>query len=194
MQIRFLDLILNVSNHCSDSLITSYLVTVSLKRSKSQKYKRRIKSAKKTPIKKDSQGRSLCRWCGVPVVPPKRTFCSKECVHEWKLRSSPQYVRQCLFKRDRGVCTSCGLDTYKLSKGLRKPLAGESKEDWSKRVKQTRKKYNIPDHRVTLWDANHKIPVASGGGCCDLDNFESLCIWCHRKITNNFLHSRRNNE
>ena len=43
-----------------------------------------------------------CRRCG-GVIPTgrRRTFCSAECVHEWKLRTNPQYLRSEVYKRDR---------------------------------------------------------------------------------------------
>src|SRR5437764_4818243 len=49
-------------------------------------------------------GRALCRWCSSEVQPPRRTFCSDDCVHQWRLRSSASYVREQVLKRDRGVC------------------------------------------------------------------------------------------
>ena len=37
-------------------------------------------------LPKNEEGLTCCRWCGMGVKPPKRTMCSKECVHELKLR------------------------------------------------------------------------------------------------------------
>lgn len=33
------------------------------------------------------------------------------------------------------------------------------------------------------WDADHIIPVHQGGGACDLDNFQTLCVDCHKAKT-----------
>ncbi|WP_461041929.1 HNH endonuclease [Spirosoma harenae] len=30
-----------------------------------------------------------------------------------------------------------------------------------------------------IWHADHIIPVYKGGGYCDLDNFQTLCVPCH---------------
>lgn len=41
-------------------------------------------------------------------------------------------------------------------------------------------------HRIvrgSLWAADHIVPVAEGGGECDLDNFRILCLDCHRRVT-----------
>lgn len=37
--------------------------------------------------------------------------------------------------------------------------------------------------RKSLWDADHIVPVAEGGGECDLDNIRTLCLRCHRVVT-----------
>ncbi len=58
-------------------------------------------------------GRAMCRRCGIEVPRGRKTFCSAICVHQHKLRSQPTYVRDCVDKRDRGVCAVCGLDTLK---------------------------------------------------------------------------------
>lgn len=52
-------------------------------------------------------GRLLCRHCGVEVPKGRLSFCSDACVHEWKLRSQPRYLRRCVFERDRGKCARC---------------------------------------------------------------------------------------
>jgi 5-methylcytosine-specific restriction enzyme A len=39
-------------------------------------------------------GRPLCRWCRMEILAKRRrTFCSDFCVHQWKLRSDPGYLR-----------------------------------------------------------------------------------------------------
>ena len=37
--------------------------------------------------------------------------------------------------------------------------------------------------RKSLWDADHILAVAEGGGECDLDNLRTLCLLCHRRQT-----------
>jgi 5-methylcytosine-specific restriction endonuclease McrA len=37
--------------------------------------------------------------------------------------------------------------------------------------------------RKSLWDADHLLPVAEGGGECDLSNLRTLCLKCHRART-----------
>ena len=37
--------------------------------------------------------------------------------------------------------------------------------------------------RMSLWDADHIVPVVEGGGECDLQNIRTLCLKCHRTVT-----------
>lgn len=113
--------------------------------------------------------RGLCRWCGTAVGKGRFTFCSAACVHEWKLRTDPAYLREQVFARDHGVCALCGADTEALRKDKRKL-------DWAAR-RQFEKDWGLRRH---LWDADHILPVAQGGGECDLSNMRTLCLLCHR--------------
>ncbi len=121
-------------------------------------------------------GRALCRWCSLEVPARRRTFCSPFCVHEWRLRSDPGYLREAVLKRDRGMCARCTVDTlaaYRLLKRARGARRAELLAVWGlKRL-----------GRKSLWDADHILPVAEGGGECDLANLRTLCLQCHRLAT-----------
>ena len=133
------------------------------------------------PINAD--GFRCCRYCQQSVKPPKRTFCSKICVHEYRLRSCGSYLRSCVFARDKGICAICGVDTKDIAK-LISDTDGNLRE-------QILKNYNIHKTRkITpykngggLWDADHIIPVKDGGGTCGMENIRTLCISCHKLIT-----------
>ena len=122
-------------------------------------------------------GRALCRWCSLEVPQGRRTFCSGWCVDQWRLRTDPGYLRERTFARDRGVCALCATDTaaefirMKRNRGIaRQRLLAE----WGLKTL---------NHRRSLWDADHILPVAEGGGTCDLDNIRTLCLRCHREVT-----------
>jgi 5-methylcytosine-specific restriction protein A len=121
-------------------------------------------------------GRALCRWCSLEVPAGRRTFCSDWCVHEWRLRTDPGYLRERVFARDKGVCAACGLDAEAEWRRIKRLPAGRRVgvlRDWG--LKNSR--------RSSLWDADHIEAVAEGGGECDLSNLRTLCLRCHRKAT-----------
>jgi 5-methylcytosine-specific restriction endonuclease McrA len=106
-----------------------------------------------------ANGRALCRWCRMEVLAKRRrTFCSDYCVHQWRLRSDPGYLRDQVFLRDKGVCALCGTDAvsaYAELKRSRGKARAELLEVWGMRSVGVRR---------SLWDADHVRPVAEGGG------------------------------
>lgn len=97
-------------------------------------------------------------------------------MHEWKLRTDPGYLREQVFARDRGVCASCGIDTTTLRRDMRKL-------DYAAR-REFLKSWKLREgSRKSLWDADHIVPVAEGGGQCDLSNMRTLCLRCHGAVT-----------
>ncbi len=121
----------------------------------------------------NAAGEPICRWCHAPVKKPRRTFCSDDCVHQWRIRSSPSYVRKEVKKRDRGVCQSCGFDVRAAERAwrLQKPSGTD---------RRARKAWRALKPR---WEADHIVPVADGGGECGLENYRLLCRTCHLAIT-----------
>lgn len=65
-------------------------------------------------LPRSSTGKVLCRWCSEEVNPPRRTFCSAECVHDYRLRTDQSYIRSCVLERDNGVCGLCGKNAHAL--------------------------------------------------------------------------------
>ena len=127
-------------------------------------------------IARGPNGRGICRWCSLEVPPRRFTFCSEYCVHEWKLRSQPAYLREQVFVRDHGICAECSVDTVAAYRRLRSSRGNSRRsllDFWGL------KKYS----RKSLWDADHIRPVVEGGGECDLDNIRTLCLRCHRAAT-----------
>jgi 5-methylcytosine-specific restriction protein A len=132
--------------------------------------------ARPEEIEHGANSRPLCRWCRKEVPKGRRTFCGEVCVHEWKLRTDSGYLRDQVFSRDHGVCSQCGVDTKSLRSDMRKL-------DYAAR-RQFLKRWGLREgSRKSLWDADHIIPVAEGGGQCDLTNMRTLCLLCHRDAT-----------
>lgn len=120
----------------------------------------------------------LCRWCDLEILSRRRrTFCSAFCVLQWRLRSDPGYLRELVFARDHGVCQCCQADTvaiYAALKRARGPARVAGLSLYGMRSITSRR---------SLWDADHILPVAEGGGQCDLSNLRTLCLPCHREST-----------
>ena len=132
--------------------------------------------ADRAELPRGPNGRILCRWCSLETPPGRVTFCSDWCVHEWRLRTDPGYLRDQVFERDKGICAVCGLDTaaeWRRIKRLRPAKREGLLRDWG--LKNLR--------RSSLWDADHIAPVVEGGGECDLSNIRTLCLKCHQKAT-----------
>lgn len=135
-------------------------------------------------VRRGPNGRGLCRWCSLEVPRGRFTFCSAYCVHEWKLRSQPGYLREQVSLRDHGVCSGCQTDTAAALRKLmrsRGPRRAELMAHWGLKTRMRR----------SLWDADHILPVVEGGGECDLENIRTLCLRCHREATRNLRERMR---
>jgi 5-methylcytosine-specific restriction enzyme A len=129
-------------------------------------------------LAKGPNGLALCRWCDLEILARRRrTFCSDYCVDQWRLRTDPGYVRERVFARDRGLCAGCGADTVAIFAALKRARGKEREAGL--------RFYGMKGigSRRSLWDADHVVPVAEGGGQCDLDNLRTLCVACHREAT-----------
>lgn len=123
-------------------------------------------------------GLTLCRWCELEILArQRRTFCSDYCVDQWRLRTDAGYVRERVFARDRGVCALCSADTVAIYAALRRARGANRAAGLSLYGLKT------IHARRSLWDADHIVPVAEGGGQCDLENLRTLCLPCHREET-----------
>jgi 5-methylcytosine-specific restriction enzyme A len=125
-------------------------------------------------------GLPLCRWCDLEILARRRrTFCSNYCVDQWRLRTDPGYLRDQVFARDRGICALCRADTIAIYAALKRTPARSPARAAGLSF------YGMKSiaARRSLWDADHILPVAEGGGQCDLDNLRTLCLPCHRAAT-----------
>lgn len=130
---------------------------------------------------RDAAGRAVCRCCRALVRPPRRTFCSDRCVHEWRIRSDVGYTRDLVWKRDRGVCQRCLLDLVRADR------------EWRRARPATGSRRALREWRDTepCWEVDHIVPVADGGGECGLSNLRLLCRPCHVAVTQAWKHRRR---
>jgi 5-methylcytosine-specific restriction endonuclease McrA len=84
-------------------------------------------------------------------------------------------VRSQVLRRDRGVCAICGLDTLEFFRRFQL-IPPRKRRALSRQL-------DLHSKRRSFWDADHIVPVAEGGGECDLSNLRTLCLWCHHERT-----------
>lgn len=142
-------------------------------------------SDKELRDKRGPNGRRLCRFCRNEVPRGKRTFCSEPCVHEWKLRSNPGYLRVHVFRRDLGVCAKCGVDTRMTAILMQDALKAAGYNAKADRYKALLNEFRLTPNEAqkSLWEADHTTPVAFGGGECGLEGIQTLCKKCHKLKT-----------
>jgi 5-methylcytosine-specific restriction endonuclease McrA len=131
--------------------------------------------AQRQDLPKGPNGRCLCRWCNLEVPAGRHTFCSEFCVEEWRLRSNPGHLRERVFQRDKGICAVCGVDCQAAFHHLKRQRGTAKLKAMAE--------WGLTKNRKSLWDADHIVPVAEGGGECDLANMRTLCLKCHRVHT-----------
>jgi 5-methylcytosine-specific restriction endonuclease McrA len=109
----------------------------------------------------------------------------------------PGYVRGKLYERDHGICTRCGIDCQAVRAAVRdmwdRVECQAERQKWIGGILRTTvaffAEHNLERHR-TMWEAHHKIAVVEGGGECGLDNYETLCVWCHKRETRELARRR----
>jgi 5-methylcytosine-specific restriction protein A len=118
-------------------------------------------------LERGPNGNVLCRYCGKECPSKRRTFCSEQCVTDWKIRTQPQFAKQKVFERDNGYCALCRCDCLR-------PIVRAAIDAGERTTR---------GQRLSPWHMDHILPVVEGGGECGLENLRTLCIPCHKKET-----------
>lgn len=109
---------------------------------------------------KGPNGLTLCSCgCGRECQPPRRSWFSNACVHEWKIRNWPPYARDEVEKRDRGVCGSCGTDTGALMAPIKRGFAIEPPDEWAIAFGLGHDSPHLPQDPKRYWAINLKPDV-----------------------------------
>jgi 5-methylcytosine-specific restriction endonuclease McrA len=141
-------------------------------------------------------GRILCLCgCGreVPVSKRHTTKFRPGCWEEWAKVHDASTVRRHVWKRDKGVCAECRVDTEALKRETAAKLGEDVRRNWDGNFyfvgfsRAARRAHHIPpgfpDVDRAWWEADHRVPVIEGGGLCSLEGMRTLCIPCHKKAT-----------
>ncbi|KAL6554724.1 hypothetical protein OROHE_007463 [Orobanche hederae] len=137
----------------------------------------------------------LCKLCQTPCkgnnekVPQyfEDLLCNLDCFEEYRSRTSNRFIREEIFKIERGICTNCKLKCHQLVKDL-KLLSIEKRQEYIRKVAPTiakRQLYKLvhDPSEGNAWHANHIIPAYKGRGECKLENMRTLCVACHADVT-----------
>eukprot|EP00759_Apiculatamorpha_spiralis_P021195 PhF_6_TR26185/c0_g1_i2/m.37228 len=140
----------------------------------------------------------LCGWCGNDLeqtapdddVPSDMSlFCCGQCRGEYFIRRSSGAVRQQVFQLDQGVCRQCNVDCVALGTKLNEVPRSQREGivlsycPEAARYPHILKLMAYGLTQGSLWQADHIVPVKGGGGCCGLENLQTLCSVCHWKKT-----------
>ncbi len=140
---------------------------------------------------KGPNGRNKCRFCSTEVAPPRRTFCSDECVHQHRLRADRSYAAGFVFERDAGICAICSIDTVVERHNAHIALKGAPVAAQSA-LKASWKANGWPATIARVWyEVDHIVPVCEGGGECGLENLRTLCRPCHLAQTKQLAARRK---
>eukprot|EP00850_Spirogloea_muscicola_P002849 SM000011S19027 [mRNA] locus=s11:399749:406722:- [translate_table: standard] len=147
---------------------------------------------------RSADGLPLCTLCMQACLDEKAyapqafqdLFCSRVCYVEYLSRTSPRYLRQALFQMERGVCSLCHLDCHSLVvslKGmkcevLRREAVLQQAPAFASCPHLLEKLVESPEEG-RAWHADHILPVSEGGGQCGVENLRTLCVVCHKAIT-----------
>lgn len=130
-----------------------------------------------------------CRCgCEQPIGPRRRCWASSQCsnaaVERYRIaRGYVAAIREAVFRRDRGVCAGCGMDTeIERARSTPGAMTGATAEERATLARWMHAGFPSPKAKAPWWQADHVLPLAEGGENA-IGNFRTLCLPCHRRET-----------
>jgi len=140
-----------------------------------------------------SESQTTSRGSSKSVVQNDNRFCSYDCQLKYQVRTNGSAVRRQLFELEHGRCVLCKFDAHSFFQRLKALRTYERRRaieespirslSWTQKEALIRK-----PTEGALWQADHAIPVAEGGGECSLENYRTLCTPCHARETSKLNH------
>lgn len=56
------------------------------------------------------KGKRICAWCHKELPKRRQSWCSDECLREYRITTDWGYTRSEVWKRDKGICRMCGIN------------------------------------------------------------------------------------
>jgi len=125
-------------------------------------------------------------------------FCGGPCTETYFMKRSSRSARWAIANLEGGVCRTCKLDAEKLRSQLKRFATVEARQHYFTasggaselelafftRLTAAKQRHVLENPKgSSLWEADHVLAVADGGGEADLQNFQTLCIACHAEKT-----------
>ncbi|XP_031566922.1 DNA annealing helicase and endonuclease ZRANB3-like [Actinia tenebrosa] len=147
-------------------------------------------------------GVPLCLYCKKPVDYGTlgndwdSRFCSHDCKENYQIRISGTAVRRTLFEAEQGVCQLCHFNAHVCFQGVKSlpkkdRRAFLEKSVYSDLPPQLLNRMIVDPKEGMFWEADHIVAVVEGGGECGMENFRTLCVPCHKKVTRKLLQRLR---
>ena len=144
-------------------------------------------------------------WCGFATKRPRKTWCSDACVRSYQA-ILPKTCAYISYRRDRGICQLCGVDTIRLQSLFLKfrqrwatATTPEESAEW-RAVFDTfcghlRDLGFVVTHcqLKSMTEADHIRPVVEGGGLTGVENYRTLCVPCHKELSRQLNFKLRRN-
>lgn len=136
-----------------------------------------------------------CPWCG-EMSGEKRRRWHPECVTAYRVACFSGDQRRALWKRDRGICAACGVDTRMVMLRWRairpaarwadvpnlQPSSVPNRRSWYTPV-ECRTLEWAADHIKPLWSRPAVVPLADRATWWGMENLQTLCDPCHKAKT-----------
>ena len=123
----------------------------------------------------------------------RATYCSTECRQQGSLTRGGMYassnVRQQVFGLEGGKCRICKIPAHDLFTSVLALRPSERlnvllEAGWKlPKSAKSLERLLLDPKEGDFWQADHIQAVAEGGGGCDLTNFRTLCVPCHKSET-----------
>lgn len=134
------------------------------------------------PIELDGVLRKRCRWCwSAIVVNGRSTWCSDECVAEYRTAFDWNFARRAAIVRDRQICQICGTDCAKLNRILKAHAKSLWKMPWHEHAIGASHIFGTKRGSFAIVEVDHIVPRELGG-TNELHNLRTLCPACHLDV------------
>ena len=122
------------------------------------------------------------------------SYCSFACKKQMMIKTSGSCIRREIFKLEKGVCQICHRNMHELYCRIRRLDKPDRLQELLRNgfaISTKAKKLSILNDpkEGDFWQPDHIVPVAEGGGECDMSNIRTLCTPCHINETK-ALHKR----